>query len=161
MKKKVAVFLLTVTLAAAAVFALTACGTNGSPEDVAKAAITATYKYDIDKMLDCMYFEDDADKDAAREALEDTFGNIKVSGSVSDFKFDVEKEYTEEEIADFQAESGIKATVTAVQDINVSFSYDLKGTMTQGDEERTQEMKGSDDATVTVFEVDGKWYVEM
>ena len=164
MRKKIAVFLITAMLAVATVFALTACGAganNKSAEGVVKSYITAQMTADLDTVMECMYFEDESAKNAAKEFLEGAMSGVKVTGTVDGFKVTVAKEYTAEEITAYAAAESITATVTAVQDLKVTYSYDLKATMTVDGKETSMERKGTEeDEPFTVFEIDGKWYVE-
>lgn len=164
MKKKIAVFLITAMLAVATVFTLTACGggaDNKTAEGVVKSYVTAQMTADLDTVMECMYFEDESAKNAAKEFLEGAMSGVKVTGTVDGFKVTVAKEYNAEEITAYAAAESITATVTAVQDLKVTYSYDLKATMTVDGKETSMERKGTEeDEPFTVFEIDGKWYVE-
>lgn len=162
MKKKIAVFFVAAALIVCAVLAFTACGTDhGSAEGVAKSFVQASAKADIGGMLDCMYFEDESGKEEIEKAFEEEMGAIKISGKVYDVKAEVTKEYTADEVKAIDAFSD-KVTVSAAKAVKVTYSCDLKATITVDGNETTVEQKAEgEDMSVVAVEIDGKWYVLM
>lgn len=116
---------------------------------------------DLDTVMDCLYFEDESAKEEARDFLEGAMSGVKVTGTVNGFKIEVTKEYSEDEVKAYAETADITATVTAVKELSVTYSYDLKATMTVNGSETSMEQKGTEEnEPFTVFEIDGKWYVQ-
>lgn len=164
MKKTITAFLIAAVLSVGAMFALTACGggvDNKSAGGVIKSYVTAQMTADLDTVMDCLYFEDESAKEEAREFLEGIMSGVKVTGTVNGFKIEVTKEYSEDEVKAYAETADITATVTAVKELSVTYSYDLKATMTVNGSETSMEQKGTEEnEPFTVFEIDGKWYVQ-
>lgn len=161
MKKKIAVFFVAAALIVCAVLAFTACGTDhGSAEGVAKSYVKANMTADLDGVMDCMYFADEAKKEEAKKFLEKMMEGVKISGKVYDTKAEVTKEYTADELETFNKTLGGSVKVNAAKDVKVTYSSDLKVTMTVDGNETTVEQKEEGKTiTVNTVQIDSKWYV--
>lgn len=163
MKKKLAIGALIAVLAVGMVMAFTACGANGSPESVVKASIETGYTFDVDKMLDLIYFEDSKDRETVKEMYDKLLGEAgEVSGNVKITKFDCTvTEATAEEL------ETIKATYEGIDIQAVSeceYTYSAEGTVkvSVGGVESEQQINAQDETgSATVFKVGGKWYMEI
>lgn len=160
MKKKLVIGALIAVLAVGMVMAFTACGANGSPESVVKAMLKAQLEYDVEKMIDLMYFEDQNDDGGIRFDMKTEVEALGlVSSSVKITKFDCKvTEATAEEL---------EMIKTLYEGINVEaaslceYTYSTEGsiTVTIDGKEVEKDMSVQDEKdTVTVYKVDGKWY---
>ncbi len=163
MKKKLMVGVLAAALAVGMVMAFTACGANGSPESVIKAMLKAQLDYDVEKMIDLMYFEDQNDDGVLRYDLKAEIEELGLVGSsVKLTKFECTvTEATEEELEAAKAlYEGIN--VEAVSKCEYTYSTEGSITVTIDGKEVEQDMNSQDaKGTTTVYKVDGKWYMEI
>lgn len=160
MKKKLVIGALIAVLAVGMVMAFNACGVNGSPESVAKASLEAQLEYDVEKMIDLMYFEDQNDDGVIRADMETEVEALGlVSSSVKITKFDCK-------VTDATAEE-LEMIKTLYEGINIEavslceYTYSTEGSriVTVDGKEEEEDMSVQDEKeTVTVFKVDGKWY---
>ena len=163
MKKKLMVGVLAAALAVGMVMAFTACGVNGSPESVVKASLEAQLEYDVEKMLDLMYFEDENDDGVVRYDMKAAVQELGVvSSSVKLTKFDCKvTEATEEEL------EAIKATYEGIDIQAVSiceYTYSTEGSIVVNkDGTETEEDMSAQDKTgiAVVYKIGGKWYHQV
>ena len=160
MKKKLMVGVLAATLAMGMVMAFAACGAHGSPESVVKASLEAQFDYDVEKMIDLMYFEDQNDDGVIRADMKTEVEALGLVGSsVKITKFDCKvTEATAEELETIKAAyEGINIEAASL----CEYTYSTEGsiTVTIDGKEVEKDMSVQDEKdTVTVFKVDGKWY---
>ena len=163
MKKKLMVGVLIAVLAVGTVMAFTACGANGSPESVVRAAIEAGHTYDIDTLLDITYFEDEADGAEAKELIEkemEELGEFEIFFKITKFEFK-EEETTDDELKAAQEKY---AGIDIEEICNFSLVYSAEASMTvtvEGVEETFEEPVTDENLDGTVYKIGGKWYMEI
>ena len=163
MKKKLMVGVLAAALAVGMVMAFTACGANGSPESVVRAALEAEYTYDIDTMLDITYFEDEADRAEEKELAEkelEEMGEFEISIKITKFEFK-EEETTDDELKAAQEKY---AGIDIEEICNFSFVFSAEFSMTvtvEGVEETIEDSVTDENVDGTVYKIGGKWYVAI
>ena len=163
MKKKLVIGALIAVLAVGMVMAFTACGANGSPESVVKASIESQSKFDVDAMLDLMYFEDSKDRETLKKMFNERLGEMgEISSNIKITKF----ECTVTDVTDEELET-IKATYEGI-DVqaasNCEYTASIEGTIkvSGGGVENEQDVSVEDEkGSVTVYKVGGKWYMEI
>ena len=163
MKKKLVIGALIAVLAVGMVMAFTACGANGSPESVVKASIESQSKFDVDAMLDLIYFEDSKDRETLKKMFNERLGEMgEISSNIKITKF----ECTVTDVTDEELET-IKATYEGI-DVqaasNCEYTASIEGTIkvSVGGVENEQDVSAEDEkGSVTVYKVGGKWYMEI
>ncbi|HIW04344.1 MAG TPA: hypothetical protein H9692_06460 [Firmicutes bacterium] len=163
MKKKLVIGALIAVLAVGMVMAFTACGANGSPESVVKASIESQSKFDVDAMLDLMYFEDSKDRETLKKMFNERLGEMgEISSNIKITKF----ECTVTDVTDEELET-IKATYEGI-DVqaasNCEYTASIEGTIkvSVGGVENEQDVSVEDEkGSVTVYKVGGKWYMAI
>ena len=163
MKKKLVIGALIAVLAVGMVMAFTACGANGSPESVVKASIESQSKFDVDAMLDLIYFEDSKDRETIKKMFNERLGEMgEISGNVKITKFDCTvTDVTDEELETIKAAyEGIDVQAASECEYTVSIEGTIKVSI--GGVENEQDVSVEDEKdTVTVYKVGGKWYMEI
>ena len=163
MKKKLVIGALIAVLAVGMVMAFTACGANGSPESVVKASIESQSKFDVDAMLDLIYFEDSKDRETIKKMFNERLGEMgEISGNVKITKFECTvTDVTDEELETIKAAyEGIDVQAASECEYTVSIEGTIKVSI--GGVENEQDVSVEDEKdTVTVYKVGGKWYMEI
>lgn len=161
MKKKLVIGALIAVLAVGMVMAFTACGANGSPESVVKASIESESKFDVDAMLDLIYFEDSKDRETLKKAYDENLDEMgEVSGNVKITKFDCTvTDVTDEELETIKATyEGIDVQAASKCEYTVSVEGTIK--VSVGGVESEQDVSVEDEkGSMTVYKVGGKWYM--
>ena len=163
MKKKLVIGALIAVLAVGMVMAFTACGANGSPESVVKASIESQSKFDVDAMLDLIYFEVSKDRETIKKMFNERLGEMgEISGNVKITKFECTvTDVTDEELETIKAAyEGIDVQAASECEYTVSIEGTIKVSI--GGVENEQDVSVEDEKdTVTVYKVGGKWYMEI
>ncbi len=122
------------------VFLLGGSPSTGSPEGTAELYFEAMEDRDAGKLVDTMYIETEAQREAAIDYAENSFGYIK-SASVSNLKTEV------------TSQTDTTATVKATCDYKIEYT-DQGHTLGLQDEEATGEIMRFD-----LQKVDGRWLI--
>jgi len=137
---------------------------SGSPEAAVENYVEATFDFDIDKLLECIHEdivnrtadeEYDGDVDALKEELQEVLDMSK--GMMGDAEFDydiidstdIKGDDLDELTEDFKDEFDLKISAAA----EVEFEVSIKGEMFG------EEINETEEATITVVKIDGKWYI--
>ena len=163
MKKKLMVGVLIAVLAVGMVMAFTACGANGSPESVVKAMLKAQLEYDVEKMIDLMYFEDQNDDGVIRHDMKTEVEALGlVSSSVKLTKFDCKvTDATEEEL---EAAKALYEGINVEAVSKCEYTYSTEGSIVVNkDGTETEEDMSAQDRTgiAVVYKIGGKWYHQV
>ena len=164
MKKKLVIGALIAVLAVGMVMAFTACGANGSPESVVKASIEVQFDYDVEKVLDLIYFEDSKDRETYKKMLNDKLlhevGEISSNVKITKFECTV-TDVTDEELETIKATyEGIDVQAASKCEYTVSIEGTVK--VSVGGVENEKDVSAEDEkGSVTVYKVGGKWYMEI
>ena len=163
MKKKLVIGALIAVLAVGMVMAFTACGANGSPESVVKASIEVQFDYDVEKVLDLIYFEDSKDRDTVKKLYDEELSGMgEITSNVKITKFDCTvTDVTDEELETIKAAyEGIDVQAAS----NCEYTVSIEGTVkvSVGGVENEKDVSAEDEkGSVTVYKVGGKWYMEI
>ena len=163
MKKKLVIGALIAVLAVGMVMAFTACGVNGSPESVVKASIEVQFDYDVEKVLDLIYFEDSKDRDTVKKLYDEELSGMgEITSNVKITKFDCTvTDVTDEELETIKATyEGIDVQAASKCEYTVSIEGTVK--VSVGGVENEKDVSAEDEkGSVTVYKVGGKWYMEI
>ena len=163
MKKKLVIGALIAVLAVGRVMAFTACGANGSPESVVKASIEVQFDYDVEKVLDLIYFEDSKDRDTVKKLYDEELSGMgEITSNVKITKFDCTvTDVTDEELETIKATyEGIDVQAASKCEYTVSIEGTIK--VSVGGVENEKDVSAEDEkGSVTVYKVGGKWYMEI
>ena len=163
MKKKLVIGALIAVLAVGMVMAFTACGANGSPESVVKASIEVQFDYDVEKVLDLIYFEDSKDRDTVKKLYDEELSGMgEITSNVKITKFDCTvTDVTDEELETIKATyEGIDVQAASKCEYTVSIEGTVK--VSVGGVENEKDVSAEDEkGSVTVYKVGGKWYMEI
>ena len=163
MKKKLVIGALIAVLAVGMVMAFTACGANGSPESVVKASIEVQFDYDVEKVLDLIYFEDSKDRDTVKKLYDEELSGMgEITSNVKITKFDCTvTDVTDEELETIKATyEGIDVQAASKCEYTVSIEGTVK--VSVGGVENEKDVSVEDEkGSVTVYKVGGKWYMEI
>ena len=163
MKKKLVIGALIAVLAVGMVMAFTACGANGSPESVVKASIEVQFDYDVEKVLDLIYFEDSKDRDTVKKLYDEELSGMgEISSNIKITKFDCTvTDVTDEELETIKATyEGIDVQAASKCEYTVSIEGTVK--VSVGGVENEKDVSAEDEkGSVTVYKVGGKWYMEI
>lgn len=163
MKKKLVIGALIAVLAVGMVMAFTACGANGSPESVVKASIEVQFDYDVEKVLDLIYFEDSKDRDTVKKLYDEELSGMgEITSNVKITKFDCTvTDVTDEELETIKATyEGIDVQAASKCEYTVSIEGTIK--VSVGGVESEQDVSVEDEkGSLTVYKVGGKWYMAI
>ena len=164
MKKKLVIGVLIAVLAVGMVMAFTACGVNGSPASVVKAYIESDMNFDLDKMIDVTYFENDDLKETYEKYFEESINeigeNVNARGKITKFEFK-EEESTEEEFEIAKAMyEGVNIEEICKFTVTYSGTATISATVNGEEMENTLTRNGVTGSGM-VYKIDGKWYYDI
>lgn len=166
MKKKIVAAFLVAALAVGIVFAFTACGVGaGSPGSLANKYVKASASFDTDGVINCMYFANDEDREAAKAEISEGFDYAKkqltgtlgmdITCTASGIKYEKKSDMTEAELKTYQAACKEGDTVEAGERGTVSYTLKTKVTILGTETENTTDTS----TTIACIKINGSWYI--